>query len=151
MKIKIKNNDGLMMGEFKDVYGGPCRISESSLATQAGLWLGLDETGSSMHLTMDTVKGLLPLLQEFVDTSYIGRSKKNEPDKEYIYCLTYDSDWGGRCERHLSKFFFLKRPSQDEIKSTLEENGLSYESKQVWEIRKIEIGEPVISLDVHGL
>jgi hypothetical protein len=66
MTISIRRNQrGFAIGEFRDRYGNPCSIQESSLADEACIWLGIN---SLMHLTQRHVADLLPLLQHFVAT-----------------------------------------------------------------------------------
>lgn len=105
-KIKVRKTErGFRRGEFTDRYGLKCSIQESSLATGACIWLGVDDANpqimssdatrmglrkrtfdendngwvkyeipqevllsTRMHLTVDQVKALLPLLQKFVET-----------------------------------------------------------------------------------
>lgn len=103
---------GFPRGEFKDRYGESCSIQDSSLATEAAIWLGLDDLkpkimardalkmgredlldppgtpdrfngwveykvpkevtlACRMHLTIDDVKALLPILERFVRTGTI--------------------------------------------------------------------------------
>jgi hypothetical protein len=86
---------GFLRGGFVDRYGNKCSIQESSLATEAAIWLGVSDPtpkvlvpgrgwqevplppetyiSSRMHLTQDMVAGLIPLLQHFVDTGELPR------------------------------------------------------------------------------
>lgn len=86
---------GFARGEFVDLYGGKCSIQESSLATGAALWLGIDYAepkilasqtpqggngwvpypvpdevllSTRMHLTQEMAEELIPLLRHFVET-----------------------------------------------------------------------------------
>ena len=78
MPIDLKpTSRGFLRGEFADRYGEKCSIQESSLATEAAIWLGCDhetvddkgrQCGARMHLTQDLAAELIPLLQRFVDT-----------------------------------------------------------------------------------
>jgi hypothetical protein len=44
MKTKLKKTPrGFIKGEFIDRYGSKCSIQESSLATEAAIWLGVDD------------------------------------------------------------------------------------------------------------
>lgn len=83
-------NRGFSLGEFKDEYGYKCSIQKSSLATKSCIWLGVDDIKpqilipgqgwsqyelpsnvyyhSRMHLTMEQVRDLIPILQKFADT-----------------------------------------------------------------------------------
>jgi len=95
LRIEMKRNQrGFVLGEFVDRYGVPCSIQESSLATEAAIWLGSDDAvplqcvygkgwqpvpnmpdeyivHTRMHLTVEQVKALLPLLHYFVDTGQL--------------------------------------------------------------------------------
>jgi len=62
---------GFLRGEFVDRYGEQCSIQESSLATEAALWLGVDER--RMHLTQGMAASLVPLIAHFVDTGQLPR------------------------------------------------------------------------------
>ena len=63
---------GFKIHEFTDRYDNQCSIQESSLATEAAIWLGVDTTHEGvdcptrMHLTREMAADLLPLLQYFV-------------------------------------------------------------------------------------
>lgn len=83
-----KTARGFVVGNFTDRYGVKCSIQESSLASEAAIWLGPDEprlyyvlpNGQAcdfklpdgaecvgrMHLTQEQVAHLIPLLQYFV-------------------------------------------------------------------------------------
>lgn len=97
-KLKFRpTNRGFMQGKFIDLYGAKCSLQESSLATQACIWLGVDEPevkvlvpnvgwqdvpiphgalrSGRMHLTQKMVKKLLPALQYFAKTGYLPRAK----------------------------------------------------------------------------
>jgi hypothetical protein len=76
--------------EFTDRYGIQCSLQESSLATEAAIWFGVNNANPQvcipgkgwtpvplpegtvctdrMHLTQDMVRELLPLLQQFAET-----------------------------------------------------------------------------------
>ena len=78
-QIKIgKTQRGFKLAEFEDRYANKCSIQDSSLATEAAIWLGVDtdsmgvELSTRMHLTVDMVKSLLPVLNRFVETGTIG-------------------------------------------------------------------------------
>lgn len=99
MKIKMgRTGRGFVTGNFQDRYRTECSIQESSLATEAAIWLGIDgpkisvlkdgkwvefgpddlfpeeaadgnvSLNGRMHLTVDMAKTLIPLLQHFVET-----------------------------------------------------------------------------------
>lgn len=77
-----KTERGFMRGEFIDLYGSQCSIQESSLATEMALWLGVDtnfkgEEQTRMHLSIEQVKELIPILQEFIETGEIGMKENN--------------------------------------------------------------------------
>ncbi|PAL25509.1 DNA-binding domain-containing protein [Sphingopyxis sp. GW247-27LB] len=61
---------GFSRGEFIDLYGKPCSVQDSSLATADAIWLGVHE--NRMHLSREHAAALLPLLQRFIDTGSIG-------------------------------------------------------------------------------
>lgn len=89
MKL-TRTTRGFQRAEFTDRYGASYSIQESSLATEACIWLGVNEPEvkrlipdqgwkdielpegtvkfGRMHLTQDMVAELLPLLQRFVET-----------------------------------------------------------------------------------
>lgn len=79
-------------GEFTDRYGKKCSIQLSSLADDRCIWLGIDEPDpqimtdkgwkdyhipkdvlitTRMHLNIETVEMLIPILQRFVETGDI--------------------------------------------------------------------------------
>ena len=84
---------GFAFYDFEDRYGAKCSIQESSLATEEAIWLGCDDAdpkvlvpgkgwqpvnmpegyiaNTRMHLTVDQVAELLPILQRFVNTGKI--------------------------------------------------------------------------------
>jgi len=85
MKFEPANDRGFQKGSFKDLYGEECSIQESSLATEACIWLGCNhETidkqgrhcGARMHLTQDMVKDIIPILQYFVETGFLPKDKE---------------------------------------------------------------------------
>jgi hypothetical protein len=82
MPIKLaKTERGFKGGSFKDRYDNDCSIQESSLATEACIWLGMDHEvlhpttgercGARMHLTQDMTAALIPKLQKFVKTGHL--------------------------------------------------------------------------------
>lgn len=74
--MRVKTTDrGFRFAEFRDLYGQPCSIQESSLATQAAIWLGCDEglhaegrCMARMHLDRKLVKELIRRMQTWLDT-----------------------------------------------------------------------------------
>lgn len=80
-----ENSRGFMVGTFIDRYQAKCSIQESSLATEDCIWLGVDSdphnvdvSWGRMHLTQEMVQALLPILQEFAETGFIGRKESVE-------------------------------------------------------------------------
>jgi hypothetical protein len=93
----ITNQRGFNFAEFIDSYGQKCSIQKSSAATRDCIWLGIDkpkltvfeddshgkyittempknfDVDSRMHLTIDEVKMLLPILQKFVETGELTK------------------------------------------------------------------------------
>ncbi len=98
--VKFKpTKRGFMIGEFKDRNGYGCSLQESSLATEACIWLGVDDpnpkifpgnnTGwhdyplpknvqctTRMHLTQAMVAKLLPALQHFAETGALPQGAR---------------------------------------------------------------------------
>jgi hypothetical protein len=103
MELKTTQR-GFTYYQFKDRNGELCSIQESSLATEAAIWLGIDDANpiimhsdakklgmevntdsgwvsypipdqvllhTRMHLTIDQVKALLPILENFVKTGCV--------------------------------------------------------------------------------
>lgn len=90
---RSKTERGFTRIEFIDRSNVKCSIEKSSLATEDAICLGVDYPdpkifcigegwvnypipenvliSTSMHLTVDQVKQLLPILQKFVDTGEI--------------------------------------------------------------------------------
>lgn len=85
---KDKTERGFGVIAFTDRYHQQCSLQDSSIATEAAIWLGVDNTGpqlngpsgkqnekvqARMHLTQAMVKQLLPYLKEFARTgNYIA-------------------------------------------------------------------------------
>lgn len=96
-------NRGFALSNFIDKYDHKCSLQESSIATEACIWLGIDEpdpiimgtrvdgegTGwvkyplhedvhinTRMHLTQAMVAELLPYLNRFVETGYLHEETK---------------------------------------------------------------------------
>lgn len=99
MKLKPANDRGFLRGEFKDRYGAKCSLQESSLATEACIWLGVNEPeikimgprgwedvpippgalrSGRMHLTQRMVADLLPALKHFVKTGYLPKETRRK-------------------------------------------------------------------------
>lgn len=79
---------GFLRGEFKDRYGAQCSVQESSLATEACIWFGVDvdfEGGEvlrgRMHLNQEQVRALIPFLRHFVRTGSLGTDTAEEAFK----------------------------------------------------------------------
>ena len=86
-----QTNRGFGLINFTDRYQQECSLQDSSLATEAAIWLGVDNTGpeltgptgqrnepvgARMHLTQTMVKQLLPFLTKFAQTGeYIANMK----------------------------------------------------------------------------
>ena len=81
--IKQNTERGFTYFEFKDRYDQPCSLQESSLATEACIWLGVhtqidlntkEEIGPGlrMHLTQSQVMSLLPHLVRFAETGELA-------------------------------------------------------------------------------
>ncbi|MCK9198989.1 MAG: hypothetical protein M0P49_05245 [Bacilli bacterium] len=93
--IESVTNRGFKVIEFIDRYDRRCNIQKSSLGTEDAIWFGIEAaepkilaskvmkggTGwvdylihedvvitTRMHLTVNQVRALLPILQKFVDT-----------------------------------------------------------------------------------
>lgn len=96
-KMKIETTQrGFEIVRFTDRYDEKCSIQKSSLASEAAIWFGIDNpkltvfenkqkgnylvsempenfsVSSRMHLTIDQVKELLPILQNFVETGELS-------------------------------------------------------------------------------
>ena len=75
--MKVEETErGFGVISFKDKYGSECSLQESSIATEACIWLGVDidfrgNECTRMHLTVEQVKELLPHLQKFVETEFL--------------------------------------------------------------------------------
>ena len=69
--MKIDNTNRVV--EFTDYYGKCCSLHNSSLAGTAAIWLGPEN--DCMHLSVEQVSELLPFLENFVKTGYIGGDK----------------------------------------------------------------------------
>jgi len=94
--VKLKTQDagggrGLWVADFVDQYGKACSIQDSSLATEACIWLGRNENEEPhyygrprmprMHLTQKQVAALLPLLEHFVQHGQLPRHAPKRPRK----------------------------------------------------------------------
>ena len=87
-KIELYETDrGFIRGDFDDFYGSRCSIQESSLATDAALWLGVlegskdyrsdnDRLSYRLHLNQKQGAELIPLLEYFVKTGELPRKEK---------------------------------------------------------------------------
>lgn len=78
-----KTNRGFGLVTFKDLYGDECSLQESSLATEACIWLGMDKPKEvegtvlgRMHLNQKQAKSLIKLLNFFVKTGYVPESEE---------------------------------------------------------------------------
>lgn len=95
---KDKTYRGFALITFRDLYNKKCSLQKSSLATEDAIWLGIDdpepqimardtEEGgvgwvpyyiptevslhTRMHLTVEQVEELLPILENFVKTGEV--------------------------------------------------------------------------------
>jgi len=90
LQLKIEKTErGFTFAKFKDYYNSECSIQLSSLADDRCIWLGVDEPKAKrmtdsgwkdyplpenvmittrMHLNIEQVELLLPILQNFVET-----------------------------------------------------------------------------------
>lgn len=98
MKEVRYTHRGFPIYEFQDRYGTSCSLQKSSLADEDAIWFGCDdadpkvmaseiieggvgwakypvpkevEFNTRMHLTVEQVRELLPILQKFVETGEI--------------------------------------------------------------------------------
>jgi hypothetical protein len=85
-----KTQRGFGIIQFDDLYGQHCSIQESSIATRSCIWFGVDNTGDQiegatgekncegarMHLTVEQVNAILPILQKFVKNGYLPMRHK---------------------------------------------------------------------------
>lgn len=81
--VLSKTDRGFSWGNFTDLYGAQCAISKSSLATDDAIWLGVlvNMSGQQvehgrMHLNVQMVQALLPLLTEFAATGELSNVNK---------------------------------------------------------------------------
>lgn len=71
--IVNKLEKGLSFAIFYDINDKLCSIQESSLATESGLWLGLDSKEEKrMLISQKTAKDLIPILKLFGETGEIA-------------------------------------------------------------------------------
>jgi len=99
---------GFQHMQFHDRYGAKCSLQESSLATEAAIWFGIDDAdpkimardypeagqtngwvtypipdnvllSTRMHLTQTQVRELLPYLQHFAEYGEMLCEEDNEP------------------------------------------------------------------------
>lgn len=97
-------NRGFALVEFSDRNDVKCSLQESSIATEAAIWLGCNEASpqvlvpgsgwqpvdmpadyianTRMHLTQDKVRELLPILQHFVETGEVTTQPAQQPEQE---------------------------------------------------------------------
>lgn len=64
---KTHTQRGFGRYNFVDDYGAECSLQRSSSGTR--IWLGCND--NRMHLNVEQVKALLPILQKFVETGDI--------------------------------------------------------------------------------
>lgn len=83
VEIKLEPTPrGFARADFVDSNGESCSLQESSLATEAHIWLGCNNNAPvhhvtneplspRMHLSQADVQALLPHLQRFAETGYL--------------------------------------------------------------------------------
>ena len=82
---------------FKDANGQKCRLSNSSWVTPA-IWLGVStnqegkEVEEVMHLTVDRVEGILPLLHYFVENGRLPYPEERVANSDRIIPAQEDPD-----------------------------------------------------------
>lgn len=97
LKVEKTVNGGWPIVRFKDFYEHDCHLQLSSIAGPCCVWLGLDRAEpvrrkaigwesvilpdeisipTAMHLSLDQVKSLLPILQRFVETGDISETPR---------------------------------------------------------------------------
>lgn len=76
-----RTSRGFQYIPFFDHSGQECSLQQSSLAMYeppgtSAIWLGVDENKPSnrMHLTLDMVKDLVSVLQNWIDTGYFDQA-----------------------------------------------------------------------------
>ena len=67
--IKTKDTAGFPQVLFLDFYNRLCSIEISTLADARCVWVGLGP--HRMHLSMEDIQKLLPILEEFAETGHI--------------------------------------------------------------------------------
>jgi hypothetical protein len=105
----IHTNRGFVCANFRDAYGEPSSLQESSAALVPHIWLGRDQM--RMHLNQEQVAELLPLLHTFVETGKLeseqatiivcpGKASKHQwiyaddsPNSVWWYCSTCQQRW----------------------------------------------------------
>lgn len=66
--MQIKTTDrGFVKVTFDELYGMRCSIQESSLASEAALWIGGDGTRARMHLNREGVSELVQILTRWLE------------------------------------------------------------------------------------
>lgn len=75
MKLEITNR-GFICYSGKDRYDAEYSLQESSIASEACIWLG--SKPNRMHLTQSMVKEMIPLLQHFVEHGDLRLEKDDE-------------------------------------------------------------------------
>lgn len=97
--LEVKQNErGFACAEFIDRYGFQCSIQDSSIATEACIWLGQDQVRGEparAHLTIEMVRQLLPLLHNFVACGTIAESAPVRDLREQLAALVHEqwSNW----------------------------------------------------------
>lgn len=74
----VSTERGFQVINFSDYYSQKCSLQESSVIPH--IWLGIDtdlkgnEVNNRMHLSIEQVEALIPLLQYFVDTERLPKA-----------------------------------------------------------------------------
>ncbi len=70
--IFSKTQRGFRLIEFRDLYRAESSLQESSLASEAAVWLGTKD--NRMHLSIEHAQTLVKLLNYFIETGYLPDS-----------------------------------------------------------------------------
>ena len=65
-KSSYLTENGLKIFGFEDTYKRNCSIQESSFASEPRIWFGMGK--DPMHLDIEKVEEILPILSKFVET-----------------------------------------------------------------------------------
>jgi hypothetical protein len=67
--IRTQDDCGFPQALFLDYYDRLCSIEISTLADARCIWIGVGS--HRMHLSMEDIQKLLPILEEFAETGHI--------------------------------------------------------------------------------